>query len=374
MPQFVKWRKIPDLPLPILSTCNLLQSTDMLAIQMLRREIGRFYCGSVGPCQIRYINTLWQHQVPDGSRVMSNKFTIASDFSSSNDLTIKRGDCLPFLKSLPASIAQLVVTSPPYNVGKEYELRQSLDDYLDFQDKVISECERVVQPGGSICWQVGSHFDTRGCLVPLDAVLYPLFSRHKRLFLRNRIVWQYGHGLHCRNRFSGRHEMILWFTKGAEYVFNLDSVRVPQKYPGKTAYKGQNRGLPSGHPLGKNPGDVWNIPNVVGNHTEKTEHPCQFPIALVETLILALTNEQDLVIDPFLGAGTTAVAALMNGRRAAGADITAKYVHIARARVKELENGKLAYRSRSKPVLDPVPNTKLTTPPNGFLSNGCHSS
>ena len=301
---------------------------------------------------------------------MMNKFTIASEFSPSNDLTLKRGNCLPFLESLPENCAQLVVTSPPYNVGKEYEKRQTLSEYLDFQGKVIAECERVVRPGGSICWQVGSHFDSRGCLVPLDAILYPLFVQHNRLYLRNRIVWQYGHGLHCRNRFSGRHEMILWFTKGEEYLFNLDRVRVPQKYPGKTAYHGPRRGTPSGHPLGKNPGDVWNIPNVVGNHAEKTEHPCQFPIALAETLVLALTDEKHLVIDPFMGAGTTAVAAMKNGRRAAGSDITAKYIQITRARVKELGNNKLAYRPRTKPVLEPAPNTKLTTPPSGFLLNG----
>jgi adenine-specific DNA-methyltransferase len=304
---------------------------------------------------------------------MPKKFVISSDFSATNDLTLKHGDCLEFLKTLPPGCAQLVVTSPPYNVGKEYEQRQDLQDYLDFQRKVIVECERIVRTGGSICWQIGNQFDNRGRLIPLDAVLYPIFCQHATLHLRNRIVWHYGHGLHCRARFSGRYETILWFSKGEDYVFNLDSVRVPQKYPGKRAYQGANRGLPSGNPKGKNPGDVWHIPNVVANHVEKTKHPCQFPIALVETLILALTNRRHLVVDPYLGAGTTAVAALKNSRRAAGADIKAKYLRITRERVDRVAQDTLAYRPRWKPIHEPTPNTKLTTPPNGFHFNGQHS-
>lgn len=301
---------------------------------------------------------------------MPMQFVISGDFVTTNDLTIKRSDCLQFLKTLPDGVAQLVVTSPPYNLGKEYEHRESLATYLAFQEKVIGECERILRPGGSMCWQVGNHIDSRGGLVPLDAVLFPLFHRHESLQLRNRIVWHFEHGLHCRSRFSGRHETILWYTKGDGYLFNLDSVRVPQKYPGKLAYHGPKRGTPSGNPNGKNPGDVWQIPNVKSNHVEKTNHPCQFPIALAETLVLALTNEGQLVVDPFLGSGTTAVAALKNGRRAAGVDLLAEYVQIARERVEALQSDTLAYRPRSKPVMVPPRNSKLTTPPNGFKLTG----
>src|SRR6266478_981661 len=120
---------------------------------------------------------------------MPKQFIMSSDYSAENHLTIKREDCIRFLKSLPDSSAQLVVTSPPYNVGKEYEQRQSLKDYIEFQEQVIQECERVLKPGGSICWQTGNHLDNRGRLVPLDAVLYPVFAAHDGLLLRNRIVW-----------------------------------------------------------------------------------------------------------------------------------------------------------------------------------------
>ena len=140
----------------------------------------------------------------------------------------------------------------------------------------------------------------------------------------------------------------------------------PQKYPGKRAYKGPNKGQPSGHPLGKNPGDVWLIPNVKSNHVEKTAHPCQFPIALAENFILSLTSIEDLVVDPFLGAGTTAVAALKNRRRAAGCDVFEEYLSIIRQRVAQLEESSLPYRERNQPILSPRKGTQVATPPCGF--------
>jgi len=301
---------------------------------------------------------------------MPKQFAVAGTYSKLNDLTIRHGDCLRFLRTLPPRSVQLVLTSPPYNVGKEYETRQTLEEYLSFQADVIDECIRLLKPGGSLCWQLGNRFGERRELVPLDALLYPIFSARHELQLRNRIVWHFGHGLHCQSRFSGRYETVLWYTKGDLYEFNLDAVRVPQKYPGKLAYHGTNRGRPSGNPLGKNPGDVWAIPNVKGNHVEKTAHPCQFPIALAENLILAFSRPRHLILDPFLGAGTTAVAALKNSRRAVGAETQADYIKIIRDRVRQLEQGSLAYRSRAKPIYEPLPNTKLTTPPRMFATNG----
>ena len=123
--------------------------------------------------------------------------------------------------------------------------------------------------------------------------------------MRNRIIWTFGHGLNSVRRFSGRHETILWSTKGDSLEFNLDEVRVPQKYAGKRAYKGPHKGELSGNPLGKNPSDVWEIPNVKAKHIEKTEHPCQFPVAIPQRLIKALTHENALILDPFMGSGTT---------------------------------------------------------------------
>ena len=264
---------------------------------------------------------------------------------------LHEGDCLPFLRTLPDGLAQLIVTSPPYNIGKAYERRRRLDAYLRDQDAVIGECVRLLGSRGSICWQVGNHVDD-GEIFPLDILLYPLFTR-RGLHLRNRIVWHFEHGLHCLRRFSGRYETILWLTR-EDYVFHLDPVRVPQKYPGKKAFKGPRAGQPSCHPLGKNPGDVWLIPNVKHNHVEKTLHPCQFPVELVERLVLALTNPGDVVLDPYLGVGSSAVAAITHGRRAVGAEIEPRYVAAARTRLKLAARGRLRTRPMTRPVYVPT--------------------
>ena len=218
------------------------------------------------------------------------------------DANISCEDNLKFMRRLQDESMDLIVTSPPYNIGKEYEVRRSQDAYIEEQAACIAEAVRLLSPNGSICWQVGNHIDN-GEVFPLDILLYQRFKDHG-LKLRNRIVWTFGHGLHCQKRYSGRHETILWFTKSDDYVFNLDEVRVPSKYPNKKHFKGPNKGEISGNPLGKNPSDVWDIPNVKSNHVEKTDHPCQFPVGLVERLVLSLTNERGTVLDPYLGVGS----------------------------------------------------------------------
>jgi adenine-specific DNA-methyltransferase len=274
-------------------------------------------------------------------------------FPSKLNVEIKTSDNLKFMRALDDESMHLIVTSPPYNLGKTYESKRSQDIYLEEQTAAIAEAVRLLHPKGSLCWQVGNHVDD-GQIFPLDILLYPLFRNHG-LMLRNRIVWTFGHGLHCQNRFSGRHETILWFTKGDDYIFNLDPVRVPSKYPDKKHFKGPKRGQLSGNPLGKNPSDVWEIPNVKANHVEKTDHPCQFPVGLVERLVLSLTNKSDNVLDPYLGVGSSAVAALKNGRNAYGCDTVAEYVAIARRRVDALLAGQLRTRPMNKPIYEPVP-------------------
>lgn len=264
---------------------------------------------------------------------------------------IECADNIDFMRSLKKESMNLIVTSPPYNIGKEYERKTSLDVYVEQQAAAIAEAVRLLHPNGSICWQVGNHVDN-GEIFPLDIVLYNLFKQHG-LKLRNRIIWTFGHGLHCQRRFSGRHETILWFTKSDDYIFNLDPVRVPSKYPNKKHFKGPNRGELSGNPLGKNPADVWDIPNVKSNHVEKTDHPCQFPVALVERLVLALTNPGQSVLDPYLGAGSSAIAALKHGRMAYGCDITEEYIDIASDRIDSFYAGELRTRPMNKPVYDP---------------------
>jgi len=260
-------------------------------------------------------------------------------------------DNIEFMRSLKKGSMKLIVTSPPYNIGKEYEKKTTNELYIEQQASAIAEAVRLLHPQGSICWQVGNHVDD-GEIFPLDILLYPIFKNHG-LKLRNRIVWTFGHGLHCQKRFSGRHESILWFTKEDEYTFNLDPVRVPSKYPEKKHFKGPNKGKFSSNPLGKNPSDVWDIPNVKSNHVEKTDHPCQFPVGLVERLVLSLTNPGDNVLDPYLGVGSTAVAALKNGRNAYGCDVVQDYVDIAQGRIDQLHEGTLRTRPMNKPIYQP---------------------
>ncbi len=261
-------------------------------------------------------------------------------------------DNLEFIRAIPDASIQLVVTSPPYNIGKRYERRRSLDDYLGEQAEVIAECVRVLKPRGSICWQVGNHVRD-GEVVPLDIPLYGIFRGHG-LKLRNRIVWHFEHGLHCSRRLSGRYETIMWLTRDGDYTFNLDAIRVPSKYPGKKYFKGPKRGMLSCNPLGKNPGDVWIIPNVKNNHVEKTIHPCQFPVELVERLVLAFTDPGDALLDPYAGVGSSVIAAIRHGRIGYGCDIVPEYVEIARARVRALDSGTLRLRPVGRPVYDPA--------------------
>ncbi|MCS7223927.1 MAG: site-specific DNA-methyltransferase [Armatimonadetes bacterium] len=281
---------------------------------------------------------------------------MADRFSPSEQIVVYEGDCLDFLKTIPDETIQLIITSPPYNIGKPYETRLAVDVYLEQQKQVIKECTRVLTRFGSICWQVGNYVE-KGAIVPLDALLYPIFAS-LGLRMRNRIVWHFEHGLHCRRRFSGRYETIIWFTKSDDYIFNLDPVRVPQKYPEKKHYKGPRVGQYSCHPLGKNPGDVWIIPNVKSNHIEKTEHPCQFPVELVERLVLALTNEGDWVLDPFLGVGTSIIAAIRHGRRGAGSEIVHRYVELAKERIALAAAGALRVRPMDRPVYEPKSSLK----------------
>lgn len=276
------------------------------------------------------------------------------------DVVAACADNLSFMRPLPDESFELIVTSPPYDMGKAYEKRRRrganararLDVYVASQAQVIAESVRLLSPTGSICWQVGNHVTDEGHVFPLDIELYPAF-RHHGLILRNRIVWHFEHGLHCSKRFSGRHETILWFTKGDRYTFDLDPIRVPSKYPFKKAFKGPRKGQLSGNPLGKNPGDVWVIPNVKSNHVEKTIHPCQFPVELVERLVLSMTRPGDAVFDPYMGVGSSVIAAIKHGRTGYGCDTEQRYVDVAWERIHALRAGELRTRPMDRPVYDP---------------------
>lgn len=298
---------------------------------------------------------------------------IRDSYATDADIVIAPGDCLETLRTLPDGLAKLIITSPPYNIGKEYEKATGLDRYLAALAPVVEELIRVLSLQGSLVWQVGNYVED-GEIFPLDIFYYPFFKKHG-LKLRNRVVWHFAHGLHATKRLSGRYEVLLWFTKSDTYTFNLDAVRVPSKYPGKTHFKGDKQGQPSGNPLGKNPSDIWmvmekewesglwDIPNVKANHPEKTLHPCQFPIELVERCVLSMTSPGDWVLDPFSGVGSAMLAAIKHERRAIGCEMNEEYITVARTRVQQFFAGDLPYRPLGKPVHQPTGREKVSQIP-----------
>jgi adenine-specific DNA-methyltransferase len=322
---------------------------------------------------------LWSLLAADDQSTSGELPIVADSFSPDNRIVLRLGDTYEFLRTLPSGIATLIVTSPPYNIGKVYETKQKIEQYLAGQEQVISELVRVLSDNGSICWQVGNYIDD-GEVFPLDIFYYDIFKK-KGLKLRNRIIWYFGHGLHASRRFSGRYETILWFTKGDTYKFILDSVRIPAKYPGKRHFKGPNKGKPSANPLGKNPSDIWeivaqdweeelwNIPNVKSNHPEKTIHPCQFPIELVERCVLALTDENDWVLDPYCGVGSSLIAGLKNNRRVMGCDREEQYIELAKERIHAFNRGELDIRPLGKPVHVPSGREKVSQIPDEWRND-----
>lgn len=262
---------------------------------------------------------------------------------------IKQGDCLPFLRELPDKSVDLIITSPPYNLGQEYEKRVSFESYLAFQEQVIKQCVRILKPTGSICWQVGNYREHKENF-PLDIFLYPIFKK-LGLTLRNRIIWHFKAGLGSSRKFYKKNETILWFTKSDNYTFNLDPVRVPRAYPQKRFRTGKHIGKLKGSKLGKNPGDVWSIPLINNSHPERTAHPCQYPVGLVERLIVALTDKNEIVFDPFMGSGTTAVASLLHKRRCIGVETVRRYIEIARNRIRAVREANYNYKCYLNPKL-----------------------
>jgi adenine-specific DNA-methyltransferase len=274
---------------------------------------------------------------------------------------------------------QLIMTSPPYNMDKEYEKSQSLVKYSKEIEVVIEKLSTLLDDKGSICWQVGNYINPKTKeIIPLDIFYHDLFKK-QGFILRNRIIWHYEHGLHASNRFSGRYETIMWYTKSDNYIFNLDSVRIPAKYPGKTYYKGEKKGQISGNPKGKNPSDIWKmvqddwdkeiwaVPNVKANHKEKTIHPCQYPVELVERCVLALTNKNDYVLDPYGGVGSTIIASIKNDRNAIGIEKYKKYIKIGNKRIEAFKQKTLKLRELGTPVHIPNANTAVVKKPESFL-------
>lgn len=252
------------------------------------------------------------------------------------------GDCIEQIRKFPKDSMSLIFSSPPYNIGKKYEKRMSLGTYLESKSAVIKEICRVLRPGGSLCWQVGNYVDN-GAIIPLDLKFHELFC-DAGLTLQKRFVWAFGHGLHCKYRLSGRYETVSWYSLGT-----------PQNPCFELQFISQE----------------WNdlfleIPNVKSNHIEKTIHPCQFPVELVERFVLTLTKTGECVLDPYAGSGSTVIAAILHQRDGVGIDIVQEYIFLAKKRVKQLlltVPKKRLLRPLGKAVHIPVASDSLATAP-----------
>lgn len=240
-------------------------------------------------------------------------------------------DCLPSMRALPPETIDLTITSPPYNIGKEYEQLMQIEEYVGWCRAWIEQTYRLTKPAGAFWLNLGyTRLPGKAKALPLPYLIW----KESPFYLIQEIVWNYGAGVAGKTFFSPRNEKFLWYVKDENrYTFNLDDVRDPNvKYPNQ-----KKNGKVKVNPLGKNPSDVWQIPKVTSGKDraskERTQHPAQFPTALIERIVLASSNKSDVILDPFVGSGTTAVAASGLGRRVVGFEIKERYCEIAATRI-----------------------------------------
>jgi adenine-specific DNA-methyltransferase len=289
--------------------------------------------------------------------------------SAESKFSVLTGDSLELLKLMPEKpIFDLVFTSPPYNLGKVYETKRDVDEYLDIISPILEQSALRLKDEGSFCLQLGLGLYKNKKTVPLDYLFWQIMESFGLKF-RQRIIWHFRHGFPAKNQFSQLHEIIMWYSKTDDYKFDLDAVRIPQLYP---HYK--SKGKLTGNPKGKNPGNCWelekedsligdfwdNIPNVKNGHCEivpiddkGTKHPCQFPVGLVERCVLSMTSENDIIFDPFAGVGSAGVASVANNRKFLGIELNADYADAARKRIKATLENQIKFRPHNAKIPEP---------------------
>jgi len=244
------------------------------------------------------------------------------------------------MDEIPDKFVDLVVTSPPYNIdikygnstkngkticskGEKYDDNLEEEDYRKLLENVFTECKRVLKDNGSIWVNIKNRYDSNSIITP-----FWVEDFFKDMYLKNLIIWNFDWGGSTNRRFAPRYEFVFWFTKNKDdYIFNLEDVKIPSLNYRPDRYKSQL----------KNPSDVWKIPMISGNFLERTGHPAQYPERLIERILLAGTNENDVVLDPFMGSGTTAVVAKKLNRRYLGYEIVPEYIEMANDRLNDME-------------------------------------
>lgn len=248
-----------------------------------------------------------------------------------HNVLLYEGDCLDLLRRIPPEIIDLTVTSPPYNIGKEYEAKRDVAEYIDWCADWIAELYRVATLDGA-CWLNLGYLSIaeKARAIPIPYLLWDRIP----FYLVQEVVWQYGAGVAAKLAYSPRNEKFLWYARSQNsFYFDLDAVRDPNiKYPNQ--FKNGKRKV---NLAGKNPGDVWSFPKVTSGRNrssaERTSHPAQFPIAVIDRIVKGCSSGDALVLDPFMGSGTTAEAAMRLGRPVVGIELNPAYIDIAAQRL-----------------------------------------
>jgi adenine-specific DNA-methyltransferase len=268
-------------------------------------------------------------------RLAAIKADLGAPYYESPDVLLYQGDCVELMSRLSQPLLDLTVTSPPYNIGKSYETVIPLSDYVAWCGKWMSRLYELTSSTGSFWLNIGYvSVADQGKAVPLPYLLW----NQSPFFLLQEVVWNYGAGVASRKSFSPRNEKLLWYVRDPQaYFFDLDPVRDPDvKYPNQ-----KKNGKLKCNPLGKNPSDVWKIPKVTSGtdraSKERTSHPAQFPVALVERVVKSTCPRGGLVFDPFVGSGTTCLVAKQNNRLSVGIDLRSEYLDIAVSRLEQSE-------------------------------------
>ena len=275
-------------------------------------------------------------KIKQNTKIIQIKKLIEKPFFESQNVLLYKMDCIEFMQKLDKPIFDLTITSPPYNIGKEYEKKVKFDQYLNWSKSWMIKLFDVTKKNGMFWLNLGYFkVPAKGCAVPIP---YLLWDKSPFYFLQE-IVWHYGAGVAAKKLFSPRNEKFLWYVKNPKkYLFNLDSIRDKNvKYPHQ-----KKNGVLKVNPNGKNPTNVWIVPKVTSGNgrssRERTPHPAQFPIQIIERIIKSCSRKNNILFDPFMGSGTVAVSALQNDRCVVGCEIKSKYLNIAKKRIEKLEN------------------------------------
>lgn len=260
------------------------------------------------------------------------KKELGKPYFENKDFILYNDDCTELLNKIPKESIDTTITSPPYNIGKEYEKVKPVEKYISWCEAWIKQVYDVTKSNGNFLLNVGYlEIPNVGRNVPITYLLWDKTP----FYLIQELIWNYGAGVTCKKILSPRNEKILWYVKDKDdYTFNLDPIRDPNvKYPNS-----KRHGKSRVHPLGKNPSDVWQIAKVTSGKNrsskERTGHPAQFPNELIEKFVKGFSNPGDIILDPFIGSGTTAEMALKFNRKCVGIEIREDYCEIAVDRIK----------------------------------------